>query len=288
MIRTMDEVTLAVLEARLRTILPPEYQETYEEVQPVSMGSAGLVYGSDGRVAWNEMWKSFCDLAMAGGPPHRGTLLEPGLRSEIEGQAGRYRQVVEEICRGITLVTGLEAAASRTAGWVRVECAHAAMAGWLVRAIVMENISCRYEGTVIFLPGGPGYRMEKEIKNVVTVMAKTCHYWLGHMPLAQQEVIADVFAEEPLVQVGHDGDGAWLAGAIHRETGLRASNHAYAGWLGLECADVRAAIWMMRMMVASHVISRREGTVVFVPVGPESVLRQVVRVYGFAKARGVL
>ena len=60
---------METLEARIKTILPPQYQDCYEDVQPVSMGSAGLKYGPDGKVAWNEIWGSFCDLAMAGGPP---------------------------------------------------------------------------------------------------------------------------------------------------------------------------------------------------------------------------
>ena len=83
---TSDEREL--LEARLKTLLPEEYQDSYEDVQPVSMGSAGLKYGRDGRVAWNEIWGSFCDLAMAGGPPHRGTLLEPATKAEINQTAG--------------------------------------------------------------------------------------------------------------------------------------------------------------------------------------------------------
>lgn len=47
-----------LLEARLKTLLPEQYQESYEDVQPVSMGSAGLKYGQDGRVAWDEIWGS--------------------------------------------------------------------------------------------------------------------------------------------------------------------------------------------------------------------------------------
>ena len=82
-----DQEALAALEFRLRTMLPEEYQDCYEDVQPVSMGSAGLKYGSDGKVAWNEMWATFCDLAMAGGPPHKGTLLEPGAQAEIDANA---------------------------------------------------------------------------------------------------------------------------------------------------------------------------------------------------------
>ena len=56
-----DQEALAALEFRIRTVLPEEYQDCYEDVLPVSMGSAGLKYGADGKVAWNEMWATFCD-----------------------------------------------------------------------------------------------------------------------------------------------------------------------------------------------------------------------------------
>ena len=62
---------LGILEDRIMTLLPEEYQDSYEEVQPISMGSAGLKYDSDGQVAWDDMWATFCDLAMAGGPYDR-------------------------------------------------------------------------------------------------------------------------------------------------------------------------------------------------------------------------
>src|SRR6201994_809474 len=102
-----------ILQARLKPLLPEKYQDSYEDVKPVSMGSAGLKYGSDGSVAWDEIWGSFCDLAMAGGPPHRGTLLEPATRAGIALDPRRYREVVDELCRGIGMVTGLAALPSR-------------------------------------------------------------------------------------------------------------------------------------------------------------------------------
>src|SRR6185436_1667051 len=92
-----EQVVLHTLQSRLRTILPEEYQDNDEALEPVSMGSAALKFGSDGKVAWGEIWGSFCDLAMAGGPPHKGVLLEPGSSSEIREHADRYRVVVEEI-----------------------------------------------------------------------------------------------------------------------------------------------------------------------------------------------
>ncbi len=271
------------------------------------MGSAGLKYGGDGKVAWDEIWGSFCDLAMAGGPPHKGTLLEPGGKEEIATQGDRYREVVDEICRGITLVTGLCAEPSPVAGWIRMYCTSAAMAGWLARAIVMENVSASFKGLALYLPAGPAYRVEKEIKNVVTAVAKTCHYWLEHTSPERQQAIADLFrvmeAESPLVQpplfdheLRQDGremlSGA-IAESIHQATGLRAASHRYGGWLGLDCGEIRAAIWMMRVLVVSNVLARREGTVVFVPLNPgndpegEATVRIFVRAHSFAMARNI-
>ena len=303
-----NEDTLESLELRLRTILPEEYQDHYEDVQPVSMGSASLKYLTNGLVAWNQIWSTFCDLAMAGGPPHKGTFLEPGTVEEIEAQPQRYQEVVQEICRGITLASGFEARLSTSPGWVRVECGSAGMAEWLVRAIVMENISARREGdTGLELPVGPNYRIAKEIKNVVTAIAKTSHYWFDHMYANQPEEIADLFvaleAQLPLLEPARGGldDGrypvlrATIAGGVLEATGVGSSSEQhYAGWLGLECKQIRTAIWMMRALVVSNVLARREGTVLFVPVNPDrdpegaAAIERVARVYGFAVARGIV
>src|SRR3954447_25254607 len=97
----------ARLVLRLRTLLPPAYQDTYERIQPTSMGSAGLKYDADGQVAWDQIWGSFCDLAMAGGPPHRGTLLQPATAEAVAANPEAQLRVKEEIQRGISLVTRL-------------------------------------------------------------------------------------------------------------------------------------------------------------------------------------
>ena len=198
-----DRQAFETAQARLRAILPEDYQDTYEDIQPVSMGSAGLKFAADGQVAWNEMWATFCDLAMAGGPPHKGALLEAAPRAAVDAAPERYDEVVEEICRGVTMVTDLGAYPAPIPGWIHVDCFSEAMAGWLLRAIVMENVSARTEGLALALPAGPDYRLEKEIKNVVTVIAKTCHYWTGHMWLPQRRKIAALLAamaaESPVV-----------------------------------------------------------------------------------------
>ncbi|HEY6509603.1 MAG TPA: hypothetical protein VIY56_16390 [Vicinamibacterales bacterium] len=303
-----EPLSIEVLEARVKTLLPQEYQDNYQEMQPTPMRSAGLKFGADGKVAWNEIWGSFCDLAMAGGPPHKGMLLEPAPGIEIDAQRERYDEVVQEICRGIGLVTGMPADPAPARGWITVECYSETMAGWLVRAIAMENVAVSANGVMLAVPAGPGYRLDKEIKNVVTVLAKTTHYWLGHLPRVQQRQIASLFADLaeqwPLIQPAppaadfpaqsYQAAMGRLAETIADATGLRQSGHRYLGWLGVECPTVRAAIWMMRAMVACNVLSRREGTVLFVPVNPTDdpdghrVAATLVRVHALAAATGVL
>jgi hypothetical protein len=34
---------------------------------------------------------------------------------------------------------------------------------------------------VPYFPAGPNFRLEKEIKNVITVVAKTTHHWKAHI-----------------------------------------------------------------------------------------------------------
>jgi sirohydrochlorin cobaltochelatase len=77
-------------------------------------------------------------------------------------------------------VTGLVAVLDGPRGWIGLRCDDEEMAIWLMRAIVVENIMVRREGAVLFLPAGPRFTLEGEIKNVVTAVAKTHHYWVEH------------------------------------------------------------------------------------------------------------
>ena len=85
-----------------------------------------------------------------------------------------------ELARGLGMVTGLPVVTDGAAGWIGLRCDDEAMALWMLRAIVVENVAVRREGEVLFLPCGPDFALEREIKNVVTVMAKTYHYGTEH------------------------------------------------------------------------------------------------------------
>ena len=264
-------------EENLRTLLPTIYSDRPDEVKPVSMGSAPLAFDVDGNVAWDCMWGSFCDLAMAGGPPHKGKLLEPATPDSCLAEPVRYATVCDEISRGIGLAARLQATPSSAMGWMRVQCRNGTMAEWLLRAITMENVSVRIEEDAILLPAGPAFRLEKEIKNVITAVAKTTHYWDGHLIRLQKLGIANLFTlldnEAPLLQpswstCAENARPEDVRRALEDATGLKTTNHNYINWVGLNCDTVGSAITTMRRMVASNILCRREETTIFLPLNP--------------------
>lgn len=143
------------------------------------MSSAEFIYREDGRPDWGAMWTSFCELALYGGPPHRG---EPDtLRAPIEVPApDPASDAITEIRRGIFETTGLFAEPTND-GWVAVTCRSRKMAAWLCATIILENVEARFEDERLFLPASPDFRLKNEVKSVITVLAKTNHYWEAHI-----------------------------------------------------------------------------------------------------------
>jgi sirohydrochlorin cobaltochelatase len=166
--------------ARMAQLLPPRYQHASLVVSSAPMGAAALQRDDDGRVAWDQIWQGFCELALAGGPPHRGTLLEAVAPDTALANPERYAEVRAELARGLHMVTGLVVELDGPVGWIGLRCADEEMAIWLMRAIVVENIMVRREGAILFLPAGCHFTLDGEIKNVVTAVAKTHHYWIEH------------------------------------------------------------------------------------------------------------
>lgn len=266
---------LKELDARINALLPPRYQGCYQEVNPHSMGSAKLKYSSDGKVAWDDVWTSFCDLALAGGPPHRGTLLGPVSAEEARANPALYRTVVEEIGRGLWLTTHLPILPLLAPGWVGVRCRDVAMAGWLVRAIVAENVSARQDGDMLLLPAGPHFQLAREIKNVVTALAKTCHYWTDHLSVEQRETVArGIPLLEPALPTEvraapseYQAVMRQMERDIERATGLPAAPTGNPGWVGAACPGETMTVWLLRAVVVGDVLCRREESVLCLPVG---------------------
>lgn len=151
------------------------------------MAAAPMKYREDGSADWGNMWDSFCALALDGGPPHRGTMLHA--RDVVRYETPEYAAVVAEITRGVELVSGLKAEAAEP-GWVAVHCGDAAMAAWLGEAVNSENVQARSAGDTLFVPAGDDWTVSGEIKNVITAVAKTTHYWQEHVPPAMRYTLA--------------------------------------------------------------------------------------------------
>lgn len=151
------------------------------------MASAPMKYLPDGSVDWANMWDSFCVLAQEGGPPHRGMMLDAPGSPDLASEG--YWFAVNEIIRGIKAVSGLTAAAAEP-GWIAVYCSTGAMARWLAEAIIQENVQARHNESILLVPVGDNFALKDEIKNVITVVAKTTHYWREHLPSEVKDALA--------------------------------------------------------------------------------------------------
>jgi len=174
-IETLDQAQplLRRSPSRIRELSPPTSSGAD------AMASAPFVW-RDGRPDWGAMWTTFCDLALHGGPPQRGVdqaLRAPGAGGPVGGSAP---EALAELERGILEATGLVAEAAGP-GLIAIRCESPRMAAWLCAAIILENVDARVEGDRLLLPAGPDFRLEDQVKSVITVVAKTHHYWREHL-----------------------------------------------------------------------------------------------------------
>jgi hypothetical protein len=173
----MDRLRASVAQtedARIREIAPSPRTPS-----AAPMSAAPFVWRDDGRPDWAGMWTTFCDLALYGGPPHRGP--DSALRGPAyEGAKWSDPEMIAEMRRGIWETTGLYAEPTAL-GWLSVTCESPTMAAWLCAAITLENVDARVEDDRLLVPAGPANRLKDEVKSIITVVAKTHHYWQAHL-----------------------------------------------------------------------------------------------------------
>jgi len=187
---TVATVPIEVLDRLRPAVEQAEGARTREIAPPPGAGAGGamsaapFVWRDDGRPDWGAMWTTFCELALYGGPPQRGP--ESRLRGPATagpGAAGAASAIddetLAELRRGIWETTRLYAEAEP--GWLAVTCDSPTMAAWLCATIILENVDARLDEDRLLLPAGPGYRLDDEVKSIITVLAKTHHYWQEHL-----------------------------------------------------------------------------------------------------------
>jgi hypothetical protein len=165
--------TLRAAPAGRREIIEPEPIAT-----SAPMSAATFVWRPDGRPDWRAMWTTFCELALFGGPPHRGP--ESALPGGTGAGAGTdAAEAVEEMRRGIWETTGLYSEPAAP-GWLAVTCESPRMAAWLCATIILENVEARCDEERLLVPADASFTLEDQVKSVITVVAKTHHYWSAH------------------------------------------------------------------------------------------------------------
>jgi hypothetical protein len=168
------ESALRELPAGQREVIEPGLAGT-----SAPMSSAPFIWRPDGRPDWRTMWTGLCELALFGGPPHRGPEHALGAVA-TDGAASDGPDAIEEIRRGIWETTGLYAE-SALPGWLAVTCESPRMAAWLCATIILENVDARCDEERLLVPAAPSFTLADQVKSVITVVAKTHHYWSAHI-----------------------------------------------------------------------------------------------------------
>src|SRR6185503_5192678 len=117
----------------------------------------------------------------------RGVMLYA--QEDADPRSETYLFAVTEIIRGIKAVSSLNAAPAAP-GWIAVGCPSVSMARWLAEAIEQENVQARWQGVLLLVPAGDYFTVKGEIKNVITAVAKTTHYWQTHLPPEVKQTLA--------------------------------------------------------------------------------------------------
>ena len=230
---------------------PRMYQDSYEDVQPVSMGSAGLKYGarrhrwrgtrSGERSAtwrWPAARRTRARCSNRAPRRHRRAARPlRGGRRKRSAAASRWRPIstARPVARARLGARDL----SQRRRWPAGCCARSS---WRT-----SPRSAR--GRRSTFPPRRTFGSRKRSRTSSPSSPRPATTGLGHMPCAQQRAIADLFAtmaeESPLVEPALASDDgaepsarrtvapAWLRSiARHRAA---PAPHRYAGWLGVEC-----------------------------------------------------
>src|SRR5262249_6976670 len=104
----------------------------------------------------------------------------PAPAATPRGAANSDGEMLAEMRRGIWETTELYAETAEP-GWLAVTCDSPTMAAWMCAAIIVENVGARVDNDRLLLPAGPDYQLKDEVKSIVTVVAKTHHYWQAHV-----------------------------------------------------------------------------------------------------------
>ena len=161
---------------------------------PEYMKAAEIIYDQNGNPEWNKMWNSFCNLAAEGGPSHRDNLH----RISFPEKNFVYDETIKnEIARGLRLLNA-NVKEINNKGEIYIDLIFPNKAKWFRNIIDLENVAAKQKGKYLILPWSGNYKIDKEVKSLMTVWGKASHYWREHRPL-QFKIFIILFGYDPMI-----------------------------------------------------------------------------------------
>lgn len=167
--------------------------EQQDKAKP--MAAAPIVYDDSGKVAWDKMWDSYCNLAKEGGPSHRGKDQSIIKKSHITPETEEYRAAMNEALRGVGLIVPYKLSEDND-GWITLELETSNKAKWFNEVINEENVEAKQNGKTILLPINDDFDVTHDVKSIITVVGKAHHYWKIHRSWFSKLII-NIFGFDP-------------------------------------------------------------------------------------------
>jgi hypothetical protein len=161
-----------------RSLMPDPWQEVAQDLTQgeahhgglggEAVSATGLAMGRVGAMAAADASLE-ADLASAPISPQAALLVEPVPAAEAQAQHDQQTTVLATLSRGLHLLTGLPVVESPVPGWIGIRVPDPI---FMLRAVVVQGILSRRRGDVLWLPAGPAFAMRREIRSVLTAVAK--------------------------------------------------------------------------------------------------------------------
>jgi len=113
------------------------------------------------------------------------------------------------------------------------------------------------------------------------------HCWTSHGPARQDQSIFTpllyplTYCQNSLTESDYQLLVTPMAGSLSQISGWDCDPARYYGWIGVMCPSVEATVWLLRMLIVSGIMVRREESTLYLPTGngtaPQAA--QVVKVF---------
>jgi hypothetical protein len=103
----------------------------------------------------------------------KSDLIQPLSPEEIACDPAASAANASQLAREIQMATGVVTTAPAGSGWIEIQCPNEAMAVWMMRALIAEDVLTRREEDRLFVP----FCARRDAERLLTVIRQTAHCW---------------------------------------------------------------------------------------------------------------